>query len=290
MNLHDAYLTLQKESGIKVGDTVKVLRRADDFEGGWNYRWDSSKDKFVGLTGKVISIKGRDGIRVRFPDDEEWWEGWYFPWFVLQKALPLLSPAEVYLIGQRESGIKVGDRVRLLRVAEDHEAGWDNSWISDMTGHVGETGEITYIKGNVGVCVKFPRGIEYHYPFFVLQKVARHVFSITEDGELICTPFLRKEEIDDPLSLSIEKWRTIADYLEEHPGVQVRDGGIFTCAMCVVYNTNHDCIECPIRKFTGKSGCEGTPYKMFVKSNFQSVVAARAEEWFLRVLQEHLDA
>jgi hypothetical protein len=82
MTLQDAYLAMQEASGIKVGDTVRVLRKAEDFEMGWSADWASSyMDKYVGETGVVKECDGGNGFRVQFPDGEDW----HFPFFVLEK-------------------------------------------------------------------------------------------------------------------------------------------------------------------------------------------------------------
>jgi hypothetical protein len=77
MTLQDAYLAMQKASGIKAGDTVRVLRKAADFELGWGQVWDSPKmDDYIGQECEVTSIDGRSGVIIN---------GWCFPFFVLEK-------------------------------------------------------------------------------------------------------------------------------------------------------------------------------------------------------------
>jgi len=61
MNVEEAYLVMQEASGIQVGDTVKVLRKAKDYEMGWNNRW--SDFMVVGQTLKVADIS-EDGIKL----------------------------------------------------------------------------------------------------------------------------------------------------------------------------------------------------------------------------------
>lgn len=39
---------------------------------------------------------------------------------------------ENYTEGHRKSGIKVGDKVRVIRKAEDYEDDWDNTWEYEM--------------------------------------------------------------------------------------------------------------------------------------------------------------
>jgi hypothetical protein len=69
----------------------------------------------------------------------------------------------------------------------------------------------------------------------------------------------------DPASAladSIEKWEFLAEWCEEHPDDPIpQDGGIDTCALCQLYEPREtDCIACPVKKRTGKSECDDTPY------------------------------
>jgi len=78
MNTEEAYLVMQGASGIKVGDKVKVLRKADSQEMGWGPAWTRSMDACVGQTYMVCSINGDQGICLSC--------GWSFPFFVLEKV------------------------------------------------------------------------------------------------------------------------------------------------------------------------------------------------------------
>jgi hypothetical protein len=82
MTLQDAYLAMQEACGIKAGDTVRVLRKAEDGEMGWDQVWDSVfMDKYVGDAGVVEECYGSNGLLVQFPGGK----GWLFPFFVLEK-------------------------------------------------------------------------------------------------------------------------------------------------------------------------------------------------------------
>ena len=67
----------QAHCGIGVGDTVRVLRKAQDKEMGWGTVWASPMDKSIGQTLIVGSIYGRRGFGC-IPD------GYVFPFFVLE--------------------------------------------------------------------------------------------------------------------------------------------------------------------------------------------------------------
>ena len=79
--LKEAYLKMQEASGIKIGDTVKVLRKAKRNEMGWGTTWNSgAMDKFI---GKELVVTGF-GSRVEngFMLDDEF----VYPFFVLEKV------------------------------------------------------------------------------------------------------------------------------------------------------------------------------------------------------------
>jgi hypothetical protein len=84
-----------------------------------------------------------------------------------------LKEHKKYMAGQTKCGLKVGDRVKLLRKAKSHEKGWDNSWEEEMDLRVGHTGRISSI-GCVGISVEFWDDYPaYSYPFYVLKKVRK---------------------------------------------------------------------------------------------------------------------
>jgi hypothetical protein len=55
----EAYKILVKNCGIEVGDTVRVLRRADDYELGWENSWSMGMDDWV--DDEFIVTDGDDG-------------------------------------------------------------------------------------------------------------------------------------------------------------------------------------------------------------------------------------
>jgi len=73
-----------------------------------------------------------------------------------------------YEIKQKAAGFKVGDRVKVVMIAHNHENGWDNTWTSMMDKYVGEEGDITFIcSGSKGIHLDSG----YNFPFFVLERV-----------------------------------------------------------------------------------------------------------------------
>ena len=68
----------------------------------------------------------------------------------------------------------------------------------------------------------------------------------------------------DLLKLSIEKWITIKNHIQEH-NEELFDGAGGTCALCSKFSS-HNCAGCPIREETGKPGCENSPYSNYRKT------------------------
>ena len=78
------YEKLQKvwveETGLKIGDKVKVLRKFEDYEFGSSPYWKSEMYQTIGEIGEVIEIN-TDSIKVNFGDDR-----WLFPFRALEKV------------------------------------------------------------------------------------------------------------------------------------------------------------------------------------------------------------
>lgn len=73
----EAYLILQEASGLKIGDTVKILRRANNYEMGWENIWDiPAMSNYIGIESKITDING-NGIVLN--------NDYAFPFFVLEK-------------------------------------------------------------------------------------------------------------------------------------------------------------------------------------------------------------
>ena len=92
---------------------------------------------------------------------------------------------------QAECGLKVGDKVKILRKVADYEDGWGNTWNKEgMNDFVGRIGKIVGEHPCAGFQV-FCEGLKglYRYPYFVLEKVEEKkltsysVFTINDQGE-----------------------------------------------------------------------------------------------------------
>lgn len=85
-----------------------------------------------------------------------------------------LSYAERQAKWLADNGINKGDKVRIVRKADDLEEGWESRWNPDMDEAVGKVGTVSCLYSNFSEC-----GIEvdvldvgqFLYPYFVLEKV-----------------------------------------------------------------------------------------------------------------------
>jgi hypothetical protein len=82
------YADRQEKSGFKVGDMVKVLRTAKDYERGWGTCWLSpSMDVAVNRVFTITEINYEHGMRlVSFGSGYENASGFWYPFFILKKV------------------------------------------------------------------------------------------------------------------------------------------------------------------------------------------------------------
>jgi len=78
MTEQEKYIAGQKASGIKVGDTVRVTRKAGTCEDGWATFWPPASDDIVGHTRVVDEVDNAGALGVHLTN-----ECW-FPYFVLE--------------------------------------------------------------------------------------------------------------------------------------------------------------------------------------------------------------
>lgn len=77
-----------KDNDLKVGDYVKVTRKAESNEKGWNNIWKVCMDNYIGKTVCVDDIDKTDGtIYLSFGNSF-----YDFPYFILEKAEPNYVP------------------------------------------------------------------------------------------------------------------------------------------------------------------------------------------------------
>ena len=93
--LKEAYKTLGRVANFKVGDKVKILRKADSCELGWCASWQSQMDRFVGKEGKIVNI-----LECGCPSVEIDGEVWSYPWFVLELVEPVSEKHTIIVNGK----------------------------------------------------------------------------------------------------------------------------------------------------------------------------------------------
>lgn len=81
--MEKTYKKRQAECGLKVGDTVKIFRKAEDNEDGWGNIWPEDADTWVGKTGKIVGDGEGGGFKVFYEEENDCC---YFPYFVLEKV------------------------------------------------------------------------------------------------------------------------------------------------------------------------------------------------------------
>lgn len=81
--------------------------------------------------------------------------------------------SEDYLKLHNSCGLKVGDKVKVLRAAEDCEQGWSNSWADSMDEYIGSEAYIMDDDSASGFALTppDPDGFYFLFPYFVLKKV-----------------------------------------------------------------------------------------------------------------------
>ena len=78
-----------------------------------------------------------------------------------------MTKEEKYIKDQMGCGIKVGDRVRVLRKSRSHVRGWGTGWIGMMDESIGKILRVDVKDDEIGF--RLPDGC--YYPFFVLKKI-----------------------------------------------------------------------------------------------------------------------
>ena len=90
-------------------------------------------------------------------------------WVGFRHARAELPPS--YLELHQASGLKVGDWVKITKVAESREKGWNALWNNKMSTFIGSIVQITTDLGEHGF--KIGGAGEWNYPCFVLEKAYR---------------------------------------------------------------------------------------------------------------------
>lgn len=77
----EQYLREHNNSGLKIGDKVKVIMKCPSYARGWDRNWCSSMDKTIGLTGVIKEDYGTAGFSVEIE-----YNCWEYPYSVLEKV------------------------------------------------------------------------------------------------------------------------------------------------------------------------------------------------------------
>ena len=173
-----SYEERQAECKLKVGDKVRILRKAEGDECGRNGCWVLEMDRFVEKIGEIIRDNNDGWLRVFC---EELRDSFWFPYSSLEKVEDnetskneegSKNVEKSYEERQRECGLKVGDKVKILRKVDDYADGWDNEWPEEADTWIGKIGSITGGKKADGFKVYLKEENDWwFFPYFVLEKV-----------------------------------------------------------------------------------------------------------------------
>ena len=88
------YLKGHKASGLHEGDVVKVLRRARNFERGWDNNWIPRMSKMIGKTFMILKDSEASGFDLDHGNGS--W-GFGFPFFVLRR----IRKGDITIVAER---------------------------------------------------------------------------------------------------------------------------------------------------------------------------------------------
>ena len=88
LSLQEAYKLMAANCGIEKGDTVRVIRKANDHEMGWMNSWIYTMDEYIGRTFVVSLEDNGNGFN---------FDGYSFPFFVLELVKKAEKSIEVKL-------------------------------------------------------------------------------------------------------------------------------------------------------------------------------------------------
>ena len=112
---------------IKVGDSVKVMRKTFGGELGSDIYWNSAMDETVGVIGTVAKISG-NSIRVQFSAPIN--SSWYYPWFCLEK---IAGPEITVIVGTKSYTVSKDKVDKIIELIEDsiNDEGYDDDGYND---------------------------------------------------------------------------------------------------------------------------------------------------------------
>lgn len=213
-----------KKNDLKIGDKVRIIRKAESGEDGWLAVWAAEMDAVVGKVGVVKSFLGNAGILVEF--DKRF--SWSLPYFVLEKVVEHKDKEWKVSYGLK---VKTGDPVL---VRDDEDENWRYALFSDVI--IGDRGGYWYrtcglsykrcipYVGNehlVGTKNDYKAPEEQTKNKFVFGAKVKATLSCGEEKEGVLIGF-DKEDDDTPFEVAVQ---------DEDAGL----GRIRYCAKSVTY-------------------------------------------------------
>jgi len=79
--------------------------------------------------------------------------------------------SDLYSKKQENCGLKIGDKVKVIKSADKNDNGWENTWVCEMDDMIDRYYKILNFDGSYGVQLRDPRHTRsFHFPYFVLEK------------------------------------------------------------------------------------------------------------------------
>ena len=194
------YLKLFNACPIKIGDTVRVIRGWKNGDYGYFCPFNiENGNEFLKLR-YIVKFKRSDYYYL-----ESGCDSLAVPFFALELVEKAktnnLATSDDYLAFHNASGLKVGDTVKVVRIAKDYEMGWGDIWSGYMNDFIDRTYKITGDATWYG----WELNNKWTFPTFVLQKVdftpapqpapATEEIVINKDSAVVNGKVLTKKEI-----------------------------------------------------------------------------------------------
>lgn len=194
-----------KKNNIKIGDKVRLIRKAESVEDGWPNVWP---DKVDGWVGKILKVKGISGGNISCYDFET--NDWFnLPYFVLEKIMEHKDKEWTVSYGLK---VETGDPVL---VRDDEDENWRYALFSDVlpgdnNGYRYRTCGLTYMHcipyvGNerlVGTTDDYKAPEEPTEPKFVFGAKVKATLSSGEEKEGVLIGF-DDEDDDTPFEVAV---------------------------------------------------------------------------------------
>ncbi len=154
--------------------------------------------------------------------------------------------------------LKPGDTVKVCCKAVGYQDGWQNSWVSEMDGTVGQ--EVRVIGVSCDILMKGTDGFSYGYPFYVLQVT-------TGPAPMPVEKIMHSREPVKPEFREFRTTQEVLTWVQEHGQIVIRENGDWsTVVRCEksgsgIYFTPAD-LDVGLESW--KSAKDGTPFGVLV--------------------------